>query len=107
MIYWVSYFGDGDDRVFLAQLRVGADSLDHLFGVDQAFQNNLPDRAGLAFVHRFDFEHDDFFFDLVEPKFFFVFTDVEVEAIDLGFASPGDFVPESTELPNSSNVPAF
>lgn len=86
---------------------VSADAFDDLLGGDQAFEDDLSDGAGVGFVHGLDFEHNHFFFDLVEPEFFFVFADVEVEAIDLGFASPVDFVPESAKFPDSSNVPAF
>jgi len=86
---------------------IGADSFDDLFGGDESFEDDLPDGAvNSVFVCGFDFEHDHFFFDLIEPKFFVVFANVEVEAIDFGFASPGCFVPESSELPNSTDVPA-
>ena len=54
----------------------------------------------------FDFYHEYSLFNAVEPHFFFLIPEAEVELCNVGLASPGGMSPLATHSPDAPDYPA-
>lgn len=85
-----------------------SDASDRGFSSNQALEDDLTEGAlGSRVWRRFDLEHENVIFNLIQPKRFTLFDDADPEFLDFRPAPPNAFVPESAEFPDSTDRPAI
>ena len=86
------------------------EAFEDLLRIDESGQHDVADVfgriVGVCGVYGLDFYHEYSLFDAVEPHFFFVIPETEVELYNVGVASPSGVSPLAADSPDAPNFPA-
>lgn len=91
--------------------RDGPKAIDHLVSIDEPGQDDTADIfRRICIVSggcRFYFYHENGIFDAVEPHFFLLVPETDVEFLNVRLASPAGICPQTTDSPDAPDYPAI